>query len=76
MPKTSKTLTYRMIRLIRIVSSAIFVAGVFVCLIYGVPYVLIRYPGIPQVIRVAGMVAFIGGLIALAVVAVEQRRTI
>lgn len=57
-------------------SSTIFVASVFICIIYGVPYVLIKYPGIPSVIRVAGIVAFIGGLIALAAVAVEQRRTI
>ncbi len=52
------------------------VVGVFICLIYGVPYFLINYPGIPSVVRVAGIVAFIGGLIALAAVAVEQRRTI
>jgi len=75
MVEKRKTLT-SMIRLIRIVSSVILVVGVFICLIYGVPYFLIKYPGIPSVIRVAGMVAFIGGLIALAAVAVEQRRTI
>jgi len=75
MPKKRKTLT-KMIRLIRIVSSTLLVVGVFICLIYGVPYFLIKYPGIPSVIRVAGIVAFIGGLIALAAVAVEQRRTI
>ncbi|MBA7625272.1 hypothetical protein ES703_32699 [subsurface metagenome] len=75
MPKKRKTLTNG-IRLIRIVSSTLLVVGVFICLIYGVPYFLIKYPGIPSVIRVAGMVAFIGGLIALAAVAAEQRRTI
>ncbi len=75
MPKKRKTLT-NVIRLIRIVSSTLLVVGVFICLIYGVPYFLIKYPGIPSVIRVAGMVAFIGGLIALAAVAAEQRRTI
>jgi len=75
MPKKRKTLT-KMIRLIRIVSSTLLVVGVFICLIYGVPYFLIKYPGIPSVIRVAGIVAFIGGLIAVAAVAVEQRRTI
>lgn len=75
MLKKRKTLT-NMLRLIRIVSSTLLVVGVFICLIYGVPYFLINYPGIPSVVRVAGMVAFIGGLIALAAVAVEQRRTI
>lgn len=75
MPKKRKTLI-DVIRLIRIVSSTLLVIGVFICLIYGVPYFLINYPGIPSVIRVAGMVAFIGGLIALAAVAAEQRRTI
>lgn len=75
MLKKRKTLT-NVIRLIRIVSSTLLVVGVFICLIYGVPYFLIKYPGIPSVIRVAGMVAFIGGLIALAAVAVEQRKTI
>ena len=75
MLKKRKTLT-NVLRLIRIVSSTLLVVGVFICLIYGVPYFLIKYPGIPSVIRVAGMVAFIGGLIALAAVAAEQRRTI
>jgi len=75
MPKKRKTLI-DVIRLIRIVSSTLLVIGVFICLIYGVPYFLIKYQGIPSVIRVAGIVAFIGGLIALAAVAVEQRRTI
>lgn len=75
MPKKSKIST-DMLRMIRIVSSTLLVVGVFICVIYGVPYFLINYPGIPSVVRVAGMVAFIGGLIALAAVAVEQRRTL
>lgn len=68
-----------MIRLTRIASSTILVVSIFICLIYGIPYVLIKLAeemGIPSVIRVAGMVAFIAGLIALAAVAVEQHRTI
>ena len=68
-----------MIRFIRIASSTVLVVSIFICVIYIVPYVLIKMAeemGIPWVIRIAGMVAFIAGLIALAAVAVEQRRTI
>ena len=55
------------------------VVSIFICVVYMVPYVLIKMAeemGIPWVIMVAGMVAFVAGLIALAAVAVEQHRTI
>ncbi len=67
------------VRLTRIASSTILVVSIFICVIYWVPYVLIKMAeemGIPWVIRVAGMVAFVAALIALAAVAVEQHRTI
>jgi hypothetical protein len=67
------------VRLTRVASSTILVVSIFICVVYMVPYVLIKMAeemGIPWVIRVAGMVAFVAGLIALAAVAVEQHRTI
>lgn len=66
-------------KLIRLFGSNLFVAAVFSCIFYGIPYYLLTEPlepHVPIVLKVAILAALAGVLITLGTVIVEQRKTL
>jgi len=64
---------------VRLFSSNLFVAAVFFCIVYGIPYYVIKGtvdPQLPLELKVAILVALAGILITLATVVLEQRKTL
>ncbi len=64
---------------VRLLSSNLFVAAVFFCIVYGIPYYVMKetiVPHLPLELKVAILVALAGILITLATVVLEQRKTL
>ena len=64
---------------VRLFSSNLFVAAVFFCIFYGIPYYVLKetiVPHLPLELKVAILAALAGILITLATVVLEQRKTL
>ncbi len=64
---------------VRLFGSNLFVAAVFFCIVYGVPYYVIKetvVPYLPLELKIAILAALAGILITLATVVLEQRKTL
>ena len=64
---------------VRLFSSNLFVAAVFFCIVYGIPYYVIKETVVlylPLELKIAILAALAGILITLATVVLEQRKTL
>jgi len=62
---------------VRLFGSNLFVAAVFFCIVYGIPYYVIKETVVlPLEIKVAILAALAGILVTLATVVLEQRKTL